>query len=224
VTVEHGTATPPVGAASTEPSKPEQVVSRVGDEAGNIAGTAAEGVREVADEVRTQAREVTGQAREQLDEFVGQARDEVRQQVQQRSEQAAGQLRTLSDQLVALAEGRPESAGSLAGLLYDAEDRVRGLATRLEQRGPEGVKDDLSNFARRRPGVFLAAAVGLGFVVGRAVRAGSSAQQSASASAPSATPLEPAATPFTAGRTAVEDEPLMPVGDGPTAAASGIPR
>jgi hypothetical protein len=42
----------------------------------------------------------------------------------------------------------------------------------MEQGGPEGVIQDVAGFARRRPGMFLAGAAGIGFVVGRLVRAG----------------------------------------------------
>ena len=76
----------------------------------------------------------------------------------------------MSQQLVALADGRPESAGPLAGYLYDAEDQVRRLASRLEQGGPQGVIDDVTRFARRRPGLFLTGAMAAGFLVGRAMR------------------------------------------------------
>jgi hypothetical protein len=176
MTVEHDSASGAFG-VSSEGSGSSQVVGRAGGEVSNMAGAASEGVREVAGEVSTQARAVAGQAREQLEGFVGEARRELEQQAQQRSEQTADRLRTLSEQLVALAEGRVEGAGSLAGLLYDAEGRVRGLASRLEQRGPVGVSEDLRDFARRRPGVFLAAAAGVGFVIGRVARAGSSAQR-----------------------------------------------
>jgi hypothetical protein len=178
MTMKYETAAPQNGAASPDQSRPAQLAERAGEEAANVAETATEGIRDVADEVRTQAKAVAGQAREQLDGFVGQARDEIRQQAEQRNEQAAGQLRTLSERITALVEGRPEGAGPLVGLLHDAEDQVRRLAGRLEQRGPQGVMDDVSAFARRRPGVFITAAVGVGFLVGRAVRAGSSTEQS----------------------------------------------
>ena len=214
MTVQHETTTSPrLGSTSTEGSRGGQVATLAGEEAGKVADTATESVREVADEVRAQASAVAGQAKEQLEGLVGQAREEIGQQAQQRSEQAAGQLRTLSEQLVALAEGRPENAGSLSGLLYDAEDRVRSLASRLEERGPQGVTEDLSNFARRRPGLFLAAAVGVGFVIGRAARAGSSAQQAG----------DGAQSPPSAGTTATTSfgrEPLAPAGDGQAALSS----
>jgi hypothetical protein len=177
MTMNYETAAPQNGPASPDQSTPTQLADRAGEEAVNVAETATEGISDVADEVRTQAKAVAGQARQQIDGFVDQARDEIRQQAEQRNDQAAGQLRTLSERITALAEGRPEGAGPLVGLLHDAEDQVRRLAGRLEQRGPQGVMDDVSTFARRRPGMFIAAAVGVGLLVGRAVRAGSSNQQ-----------------------------------------------
>jgi hypothetical protein len=182
MTVEHETGLPPTGSASGEQSKPARVADQASSEASNVASTAAGGAREVAGEVTTQTKAVASQAKQQLDGLVGQARGEVRQQAQQRNDQAAGQLRTLSEQLVALTEGRPEQAGPLVGYLQDAQDQVRSLASRLEQRGPQGVLDDMTRLARRRPGMFLAAAAGVGFVVGRVVRAGVASQQDGSES------------------------------------------
>jgi hypothetical protein len=214
MTLEHGTTAPPVG-APTEQSRPGQVVDRAGEEASNVAQTATEGVREVADEVRTQAKAVAGEARQQFEDLVDQARDEFRQQAQQRNDQAAEQLRTLSEQIAALAEGRPEDAGPLAGYLGEAEDRVRRLATRLEERGPQGVMQDLTGFARRRPGIFLAGAIGLGFLIGRAVRAESAAQQSSDSTSQWTSPARP--TP----RAELADESLRVQGNGPRGLSSG---
>jgi hypothetical protein len=201
MTTEHETAAPGPGTPSSDQSRPAQFVERAGEEAANVAETATDGIGEVADEVRTQAKAVAGQARQQIDGFVDQARDEIRQQAQQRNDQAAGQLRTLSERITALAEGRPEGAGALVGLLHDAEDQVRRLAGRLEQHGPQGVIDDVSAFARRRPGIFIAGAVGVGFLVGRAVRAGSSNQQ---AGAPE---WQSAATPLSSPRMSLASPP-----------------
>ena len=211
MTLEHETTVPQSG-ATNEQSRSAQVVDRAGEEVSNVVETATEGVREVADEVKTQAQAVAGEARQQFDDLVGQTRAEFRQQAEQRNEQAANQLRSLSEQLVALAEGRTESAGPLVGYLRDVDGQVRNLATRLEQRGPQGVVEDLSGFARRRPGVFLAGAVGIGFVIGRAARAGSTALQS------STTTSQPAPAVRPAPAVGFADEPL---GNGPTGVSSG---
>jgi hypothetical protein len=45
--------------------------------------------------------------------------------------------------------------------------RSRSFASYLDQHGPEHVLQELQDFARRRPGTFLVAAVAAGFVVGR---------------------------------------------------------
>jgi len=46
-------------------------------------------------------------------------------------------------------------------------DGGRQLADYLDQHGPDGVLRDVQDFARRRPGAFLATALAAGFVVGR---------------------------------------------------------
>jgi hypothetical protein len=145
-------------------------------EASNVASTAAGGASDVASEAGTQAKAVAGEAKEQLDRLVSESRQELRQQAEQRNSQAVGQLRTLSEQLGALLQGRPEAAGPLASSAGDVQYQIRRLAARMEQGGPQGLVDDVTGFARRRPGAFLAGAAGFGFVVGRLVRAGAANQ------------------------------------------------
>ena len=131
-------------------------------------------------EAKDQARSVVSEAKDQVSGLVGKARDELRTQTADRSQQAAGGLRTLSDQLQALGEGRPGDAGPLAGYVADARQQVASFASRLEDRGIEGVVDDVARFARRRPGMFMLAAAGAGFVVGRLVRSGVSVARDSS--------------------------------------------
>jgi hypothetical protein len=177
MTVE--TNSPPTSApaggdtSADQRSNVARMADTTGSELSNVASTAKESAKEVAGEATAQTKVVMSQARQQVGTLVDQTKGEVRQQAEGRSAQAAGGLRTLSEQVAALAEGRPESAGSLPRYLEDVQDQVRGLASRLEERGPQGVVDDMSSFARRRPGLFLAGAVGAGFVVGRLVRASS---------------------------------------------------
>ena len=54
--------------------------------------------------------------------------------------------------------------------------RVSAFAERLDTNGPQGLLDDVTLFARRRPIVFLAAAAGAGFMIGRLARAGRAVQ------------------------------------------------
>ena len=176
MTIYHEEAMGTGGAAAGDRSQRGTLADRASTGAVEVASTATEGARQVAGELGSQAKAVMGEARQQFDGFITQARGEIREQAQQRNDQVATHLRTLSEQLTALAEGRPEGAGTLSGYVYDVEDQVRRLATRLEQRGPNGVMDDVTRFARRKPGVFLAGALGAGLLVGRAIRAGAFAQ------------------------------------------------
>jgi hypothetical protein len=96
-------------------------------------------------------------------------------QADAKSRQATSALRTMSDQLSALAEGRTSEAGPLADYLQEARGKVSALASRVESGGPQGVLDDITGFARRRPALFLLGAAGAGFAIGRIVRSGAAA-------------------------------------------------
>ena len=177
MTVRQDTGPISSGAGGDGRTRPEAVAQDTREGASNVVAAAGEGVRDVAEEVGQQAKAVASEAKRQLDQVVNQGRDEVRQQLDQRNTQAAEQLRTLSRQFRALAEGNTSEAGPLLGYLSDAQSHVQRLATRLEMGGPQGVIDDITRFARRRPGMFLVSALGAGFLAGRVVRAAAAVRQ-----------------------------------------------
>jgi len=142
------------------------------------ATEAKEGAKHVAGEAKEHAAELAGDAWGQARTVLDQAMGSVREQGDQQAQRAATNLRSLSDQFRALSEGRSQDAGRLGELATQASDRVQSFASRLETGGWQSVAGDVSSFARRRPGLFLAAAAGLGFVAGRALRAGQAARQS----------------------------------------------
>jgi hypothetical protein len=151
----------------------QEKAHEVADTAGEVAGTAQSAAKDVTAEAGAQARAV-------VDEVSGQARDlyattrrELADQAQAKSAAAADGIRRLSDQVSALAEGRVAEAGPLVGYARDAQDRLAQVASRLDQRGPEGILDDVTMFARRRPLVFIGACAGAGFIITRFLRAGS---------------------------------------------------
>lgn len=156
-------------------SRASQVKEAATSAAGDAASTAGDEAKRVAAEAKTQARSVVEEAKGQASGLIDQTRDELRAQADARSANAAGALHTLSDRLQALADGRPGEAGPLAGYLDEARGQVSGFADRLERDGVQGVVTDVSDFARRRPGLFLLAAAGTGFLVGRLVRSGAKA-------------------------------------------------
>src|SRR3954451_12798837 len=158
---------------TSDPQSSTGSKASVAAEESKRVGSAAVGATQgVAQEAKTQASNVVGQAKGQLSSLVDQTKQEVRSQMDSRSQQAATGLQTLSRQLTALKEGRIEEAGRVQELLGDLEQRVQRYAQTVQERGPNAMVEDVTNFARRRPMAFLVGAAIGGFAIGRLVRAG----------------------------------------------------
>ena len=158
----------------SEPSEPDHgdKARAAKDETAAVAQSAVEAGKEVVHEAAAQVSVVATEAKDQLGAMLGQVKDEFKSQVESGGQQAANGLLSLSTQLSALSQGRPEEAGRVGAIVEDAQRRIQAYAETLQQRGPQAVVDDLSAFARRRPGMFLLAATAGGFAIGRLVRGG----------------------------------------------------
>jgi hypothetical protein len=147
-------------------------VEAAGEQAGKLESSVMDQTQEVVSTVREHGQDVVRTAKSETREVVDRTRDAVESEARQRTEELAHSVRRISDGLGALADGRPEEAGPVAGYVRDAASRVGDVAQRLESRGYDGMVQDVSHFARRRPGMFLAGAGLLGFAVGRVLRSG----------------------------------------------------
>jgi hypothetical protein len=109
----------------------------------------------------------------------------VREQTSSQQHKAADQLHSLADEIHEMAAkgGQSSMATEVA---RQASERIHGAASWLEHREPGDLFDEVRNFARRRPGAFLAGAVVAGVVAGRLTRGATATAQSSSA------PSEPA--------------------------------
>jgi arylsulfatase A-like enzyme len=139
----------------------QDTAARAASEASQATETAKEQARQVKDEVASQARGL-----------VDQAKSELRDQGRSQADQVAHAIRRVSDQADALAAGRVDEAGNVADYVRRASDQVGRVADRLDQRGVDGVVNDVQDFARRRPGTFLLGCAAAGFVTGRLLRGG----------------------------------------------------
>jgi hypothetical protein len=136
----------------------------------HVGADAVQRASDVAAAAGTEARNVVDEVKERAHDALGETREKLRVEATAQGRRVAAAMRDLGDQLEAMAHGE-----STQGWLPDVSRRAAGTlaktADQIEERGPEAALADLKNFARRRPGVFLAGAVGLGFVVGRMIRA-----------------------------------------------------
>ena len=151
--------------------------------AGELAGAARDQARGVADDARHEVSAVVSEASTQARNLVDDARTALRHQARDGTTRAAGAIDDLGSRFRALAQGDAEGAGDLRRYADQMGERLATVADRVGERGVDGIVDDVQRFGRRRPGLFLAAAVATGFVAGRLFRG---AQADASSSHPHA--------------------------------------
>jgi hypothetical protein len=163
-----------------------------------VAGVAREQASGVAVEAGRQGRDLLRQAQGQLEE-----------QAAQGQQRLANQLLSLSDELRSMADAS-DQGGMAASLASQAASRARHAGQWLDDRKPGQVADEMQSFARRRPAVFLALAVGAGLVAGRLTRGLKDANSDNSAA--------PAATQGLSGQSAQPSD----MASYPPATAAGI--
>jgi len=152
--------------STDQPKVTEQATAR----AGEVARIASDDAREVASVAKQDAMDLTRDAAHHARAIVGEARNELRTHASTQTEKVSGTLRDLSSQLRAVADGRGAPEGVVLDISRQAADSTARFADRLEQGGIDGMMADIKGFARRRPGMFLVAALGAGFVAGRMLR------------------------------------------------------
>lgn len=143
---------------SAEDRQRQGVGDKAGEAAGQVASTAKEEVGEVAAEAGRQARDLASEARTQ-----------VLAQASSQQHRAAEQLHGVGDELTAMAEKGGQS-GLATELAREASSRLHGWALWLESHEPGDLLDEVREFARRRPGLFLLGAAIAGVAAGRITR------------------------------------------------------
>jgi hypothetical protein len=139
------------------PEQAQAVKDEAMSQATDLKDTALEHVGGLAQEAKTKAGDVVGDMRREL-ETQGDAQ----------AKRAAAVLHDVGSQLHDMAAaGQP---GPVADVTRQLADKSRQVASRIEEGGVQAVGDDLRQFARRQPGLFLAAAGVAGFVVTRVLR------------------------------------------------------
>ncbi len=140
----------------------QAAASTAADEGKHVAGVAQEEAQRVAGEATAQVRSLAGDAKTQVTEQVG---DQTRVQ----RDKLVSTLGTLGDDLDQMAE-RSESSGLATDVAREVAQHTRTLTNYLDGREPGELLGDVRDFARRRPGLFLAGALVAGVVAGRLAR------------------------------------------------------
>ncbi|MGK5557924.1 hypothetical protein ACSNOI_40600, partial [Actinomadura kijaniata] len=139
-------------------------------EAAATADQAGQAARQVTETAVDQARTVAAEGRDQARQVVQDVRGRVGEEMATQTRRASQVLRQWSDDLADMASGaKPDSPARQ--VVHQIADGGRQAADYLDDRGVGGAVEELQNFARRRPGLFLAGAALAGFAVGRMAKA-----------------------------------------------------
>jgi len=142
----------------------------VREEAGRVAGSAAEAGKDVAATAKEQAKNVAGEAKSQAKDLYHQTTRELRDQAAQQQERVASGLRSVGDELEQMASSS-EQSGLASDLVRQAAQRTHAVAGWLNERDPGSLLNEVKSYARRNPGTFIAAAAIAGALAGRLTRA-----------------------------------------------------
>jgi hypothetical protein len=154
----------------------EQKYDPSGRTTGSGTSTATETAKQAADTAKQAAQDVAGAAKEQGHQVAHEMGTQTRSVVSDVRQSVTGQVRTGHSKLADGLRQFSDELGSMSGrdsnspatrVVQQLGDTGRRAADYLQDRGPDGLLDDVQDFARRKPGTFLLAAAAAGFVIGR---------------------------------------------------------
>jgi hypothetical protein len=154
------------GSSDTSSSDTKQVAK---DEAMATGQQAKDGAKHVAEVGKDEVKNVAQETSQQAKELWQQTRSQLLDQSAQQQTRVAEGLRSLSQELSGMARNS-EQQGVASDLAQQASQRMGDVAGWLDQRDPGSLVSEVKQFARQRPGTFLAAAAVIGLVGGRLSR------------------------------------------------------
>lgn len=116
-----------------------------------------------------QGKATAAEANRQVRNLLGQATSQLNQQADTQQKRAAAGLRSLGDELESMSS-QDERRGLAGDLARQAAEQAHRAADWLDEREPGAVVAEVRDFARRRPGLFLAGAAVAGMLAGRLTR------------------------------------------------------
>ncbi|CAM4140808.1 hypothetical protein KIPE111705_42530 [Kibdelosporangium persicum] len=149
-------------------------------EAAEVGSTAAEGGRQVMDTAGEQTKRVAREAGQQARNLMHESRQQLTDQAREGQRKAAQGLHTLADQLDDM-YAKSDQSGMGPEMIHQAAGHTRTVASWLDDRQPGDLLNEVRDFARRKPGMFLAGAALAGMLVGRLTRGAIDTQRDESA-------------------------------------------
>ena len=120
------------------------------------------------EETKQKSQEVAQQGQQKASEYAQQGREQAKGQIATRKEQASGQLQGVAQALRQTGEQlRGQDQGSIGKYADQAAQQAERFADYLSEQDAEQLLNDVEDFARNRPAIFLGGAFALGAVAAR---------------------------------------------------------
>lgn len=217
------------GTATAGTSQTSSTATTAKEEAAEVGHQGLDAAKGVAQTAGTEAKNVAREAGTQAKNLVEGLGSDLKSQAGAQQQKVTDGIRSISSELTSMAESSSE--GPAKALVQQAAQRTGDVAGWLEGRDAGSLLNEVTGFARRRPGTFLLVAAGAGLLAGRLTRgltAGTDSTPQELGPAPTQPPAVPAAaaTTTTAGNGAIwaADEPRADAGEYPTTTQLNVPK
>lgn len=207
------------GSTSGVADKAKDVAGTAKEQASQVGHDAADSAKNVAGTAKDEASKVVGETKKQAQALYEEARTQLHEQAGVQQGRVAEGLRNIGDELNRMAQAS-DQPGVATDLVSQVASRTSGIASWLDQRDPGSLLTEVKNYARRKPGTFIAVSAVAGLVAGRLVRSLTSEAKDEKEAAASSTPSTATGTSTSAPAHAAPAVPVTPVPPVPPVPAS----
>jgi len=194
------------------------------------SGGGTQGGTQVTEQAKQQSQELAQQARRQASDLANRGTKQAKSQLANQKHEASQRMVPVQTALRETAQQlRKQGQGSVGNYADRAADQVERFSTYLRETDVDEIMDEVRDFARRRPGLFLGGAAAAGFLATRFLKSSSEEQGVSGEYGSGATPMATSRATVTYGTQeppgtalpprAVEEE-LPTAGQPPTAGQS----
>lgn len=160
----------PQGEESAAKRKAAETADEAKGQAKSVAQDAKGAAQDLAQTAQSEVAEVKDAAVEQAKSFAGTMQEQLGSQAGTQQERLALQARSITDDLHRVLTGEQPQSDMVRQAFTTVADRAESLTQRLETTEPADLVREVRGFAARKPGTFLAMALGVGLVAGRLTR------------------------------------------------------